>query len=129
MNISRAAALTGLPVKTIRYYDDVGLIPALRSDNGYRSYTDGHVQKLRFVGRARSLGFSLDECRSLLELYQDTNRASADVKALASQRMKQIEHKIEELNSLHQTLAQLVDSCAGDHRPDCPILESLGTNR
>ena len=125
MNIGIAARKSGLPAKTIRYYEDIGLVRADRKPNGYRDYSDDHLHILRFLARARSLGFTIDECRRLLSLYDDKDRASADVKALAMEHIKDVETKIDELQSMRTTLVSLVDSCQGDHRPDCPILDDL----
>ncbi len=125
MNIGDVAERAGLPPKTIRYYEDVGLVRPLRAGNGYRQFRESDLHKLAFLARARSLGFSLDECRRLLELYEDRGRASADVKALAHGHLKEIDRKIEELSAMRRTLAHLVDCCAGDGRPDCPILDDL----
>lgn len=129
MNIGEAAQASGLPAKTIRYYEDIGLVVADRRGNGYRDYAQEHVYKLRFVQRARSLGFSVDECRNLLSLYEDRQRASAEVKQLAETRLADIDRKIEELRSMRDTLSRLVDACRGDHRPDCPILDDLAKRR
>lgn len=125
MNISDVAERAGLPPKTIRYYEDIGLVRPLRADNGYRQFRESDLHKLAFLGRARSLGFSLDDCRRLLELYEDHGRASADVKALAEHHLTEIDRKIEELSAMRRTLSHLVDCCAGDGRPDCPILDDL----
>jgi Cu(I)-responsive transcriptional regulator len=125
MNISEVAERAGLPPKTIRYYEDVGLIQPLRAGNGYRQFRESDLHKLAFLGRARSLGFSLEECRRLMALYEDRGRASADVKALAQEHLVEIDRKIEELSTMRRTLAHLVDCCAGDGRPDCPILDDL----
>ena len=126
MNIGQAAARAGLHAKTIRYYEDIGLIlPAARGANGYRDYGAEDLHVLRFVQRARGLGFSVRDCRELLSLYHDRNRASADVKALAEQRIASIEVKVAELRSLAATLRHLVERCAGDDRPDCPILDDF----
>ncbi len=125
MNIAKAEQLSGLPAKTLRYYEEIGLVIPHRRDNGYRNYTEADVHKLRFVQRARSLGFSVDNCRALLALYEDQNRASADVKRIAMGQLEVIERKLAELQSLRDTLRRLVEACAGDHRPDCPILEDL----
>ena len=125
MNIGDAAKATGLSSKTIRYYESIDLIAADRQENGYRTYTDAHVHKLRFVQRARGLGFSIDDCRALLSLYQDKHRASAEVKNIAQKHLEEIEGKIAELQDLQQTLSHLVEHCAGDHRPDCPIMDGL----
>ncbi len=125
MNIGVVARKSGLPPKTIRYYEDIGLILPDRLDNGYRSYTDADTEKLRFLQRARSLGFSIEDCRRLLSLYDDKHRASADVKAVAQKHLEIIEEKIRELESLKRTLRVLIDECRGDHRPDCPIINDL----
>ena len=125
MNVGEAAAHTGLPVKTLHYYESIGLVTPARRGNGYRDYDAPAVRKLAFVQRARSLGFSIDECRGLLSLYDDRERASKDVKAIAEARLADIERKIAELHSLRDALSQLVDSCHGDERPECPILDDL----
>lgn len=126
MNISAAAEAAGLPVKTVRYYSDIGLVPApARSATGYRSYDDSALRKLVFVRRAREFGFSVEECRELLGLYEDRHRSSADVKRIAARRLEEIAEKQRELQSLHDELAHLVEACRGDHRPDCPIIEGL----
>ena len=125
MNIGDVSRLSGLPAKTIRYYEDIGLVTPLRSHNGYRSFRDSDLHKLAFLGRARSLGFSIDDCRNLMALYEDRTRASADVKTIAREHLKHIDQKLKELNEMHDTLAHLIDECAGDHRPDCPILADL----
>lgn len=126
MNIGDVATSTGLPAKTIRYYEDIGLIKPLRDDNGYRRFRDQDVHKLNFLGRARALGFTIEDCRTLLALYEDETRASADVKRVARQHLTQIEAKIADLNAMRGTLSHLIDACAGDDRPDCPILKDLG---
>ena len=127
MNISAAAAASGLPSKTVRYYADVNLVPAAgRSDTGYRLYDDASVRRLIFVRRSREFGFSIDECRELLDLYIDDQRPSSEVKRIASQKLAEIRKKQAELQNLHDELSHLVDTCAGDHRPDCPILDYLG---
>jgi len=125
MNIGEAAALSGLPVKTIRYYEEIGLVNAERLDNGYRQFSDVDVHKLRFVQRARGLGFSVEDCRALLRLYEDKHRASAEVKAIAENHLQAIESKIAELQNLFGVLSHLIDHCAGDDRPDCPIIDDL----
>ena len=125
MNIGDVADLSGLPAKTIRYYEDIGLVEPLRSANGYRSFRQSDVHKLAFLGRARALGFTIEDCRSLLKLYADTDRASAEVKQIAEEHLDRIDRKITELTEMRETLSHLVDACAGDHRPDCPILADL----
>ncbi|PLX34437.1 MAG: Cu(I)-responsive transcriptional regulator [Hyphomicrobiales bacterium] len=125
MNIGMVASESGLPAKTIRYYEDIGLITPSRLENGYRSYNQQDAEKLRFLQRARSLGFSIEDCRKLLSLYEDKNRASADVKAVARKHLGKVEQKIRELESLRGTLNELVKCCHGDDRPDCPIINDL----
>ena len=125
MNIGEAAAQSGLPAKTIRYYEDIGLVAPARSGNGYRDFSDTDLHKLAFVQRARSLGFSIEECRALLSLYDQQDRASADVKALAEAHLAQISEKIKGLQAMQNTLSELVHKCHGDDRPDCPILDGL----
>lgn len=125
MNIGDVARLSGLPAKTIRYYEDIGLVQPLRSDNGYRSFRESDLHKLAFLGRARSLGFTIDDCRTLLALYEDRNRASAEVKEIAREHLKRIKQKLDELREMQGTLTHLIEQCAGDHRPDCPILADL----
>ncbi len=125
MNIAEVATRAGLPPKTIRYYEDIGLIHPRRQANGYRAFAEADLHKLAFLGRARGLGFSIEECRTLLALYEDQSRASADVKALAQRHLTAIDAKIAELQAMRATLSDLVHHCAGDHRPDCPILADL----
>lgn len=129
MNIGKANEQTGLAAKTIRYYEEIGLIHPARRPNGYRDYSARDVHKLRFLHRARRLGFSVENCRQLLSLYEDRQRASADVKALAQQHLRDIDHKLDELHGLRDTLSSLVESCRGDDRPDCPILDDLAGRR
>ena len=127
MNIGEVSRQTGLPPKTIRYYEDIGLVKPLRDANGYRAFRESEMHKLAFLGRARTLGFSIEDCRNLLALWEDKNRASADVRAIAKEHLAQIEAKISGLQDMRDTLSTLVRHCAGDDRPDCPILETLGT--
>lgn len=130
MNIGAAAVASGLPPKTIRYYEQIGLIPeAGRTGGGYRDYDDTDVQILRFLKRVRGLGFTVAECRELLSLYRDHDRASADVKAIALRRIEDIERKIAELASMRRTLKHLAEHCQGDHRPECPIIDDLAEGR
>lgn len=129
MNIGDVARQSGVPPKTIRYYEEIGLIRPNRSENGYRAFTENHVHKLAFLGRARALGFTIEDCRTLLALYEDENRESVQVKTVAEDHLRQIEEKIEKLQSMRTTLTELVEKCAGDHRPDCPILADLSPVR
>jgi Cu(I)-responsive transcriptional regulator len=126
MNIGDVARRSGLPAKTIRYYEDIGLIRPLRSENGYRAFRESDLHKLTFLARARALGFTIEDCRTLLALYEDEGRESASVKQVAEQHLAQIDDKIAQLQTMRATLAHLIDACAGDHRPDCPILQDLG---
>jgi Cu(I)-responsive transcriptional regulator len=125
MNIAQAAAASGLPAKTIRYYEEIGLVRPQRGDNGYRRFDGKSLHKLTFLARARSLGFSIEECRALLALYEDQGRASAEVKALTVAHLAQVRAKIAELHEMQSVLSRLIESCAGDARPDCPILGDL----
>ena len=125
MKIGDVAEASGLTAKTIRYYEDIGLVRPLRGENGYRAFVDTDVHKLTFLARARSLGFSIEDCRTLLSLYEDRSRASADVKALAEAHLRQIDRKIAELGGLRDTVGSLVARCHGDERPECPILDDL----
>ncbi|WP_347312825.1 Cu(I)-responsive transcriptional regulator [Defluviimonas sp. SAOS-178_SWC] len=129
MNIGDVSRLSGLPAKTIRYYEDIGLVEPLRSSNGYRAFRESDLHKLAFLGRARSLGFTIDDCRNLLTLYEDRDRASADVRQIARAHLDRIDEKLAELAAMRATLSHLVEACAGDHRPDCPILADLAANR
>ncbi len=127
MNISDVAKATGLPVKTIRYYEDIDLITPGRGENGYRRFSVQDQHRLAFIGRARSLGFSVEACRSLLLLYNDRDRASADVKRIAREHLAEIERKRDELTQMRDTLSHLISACAGNDRPDCPILADLAS--
>lgn len=125
MNVGDVAQLSGLPAKTIRYYEDIGLVRPERAANGYRSYSQEDAHRLAFLKRARGLGFSIDECRRLLALYGDTSRASHDVQQIAIAHVEAIEEKIRELQSMRATLQKLISACHGDERPDCPILDDM----
>lgn len=126
MNIGQAAQKSGVPAKTIRYYEAVGLIDAAkRTAAGYRVYEDQEVQILRFIQRARSLGFSVQKVSELVALWKDKERNSAQVKALAHHHVEEIEMKIAELSDMRDTLMELMERCHGDDRPDCPILKEL----
>ena len=129
MNIGLAAEKSGLPAKTIRYYEEIALVCPARAGNGYRDYSEDDVHRLRFLQRSRSLGFSVEECRTLLSLYEDDARASADVKAVALDKIAEIDKKLAELQSLRETLARLAKHCHGDQRPDCPIIDDLAGKR
>lgn len=126
MNIGEAAKISGVTAKMIRHYEAIELIrPSLRSDAGYRIYKDNDLHTLRFIKRARSLGFSLEQIRDLLSLWNDAQRASADVKAIAQQHVVELEQRIAELTAMRDTLTHLAHNCHGDDRPDCPILQDL----
>lgn len=125
MNIGDIAKAAQLPAKTIRYYEDIGLITPDRGANGYRDFSQTDLNRLQFLARARALGFSIEECRKLVALYDQSDRASSEVKALAQEHLQDIERKMAELDGMHKTLSTLIDCCAGDNRPDCPILEDL----
>ncbi|MDQ2819864.1 MAG: Cu(I)-responsive transcriptional regulator [Pseudomonadota bacterium] len=126
MNIGEASKASGVSAKMIRYYEDVGLIPvASRSDSGYRAYIQNDVHRLRFIRRARDLGFSVAEIRELLSLWNDGSRQSADVKRLAQAHIAELEEKIKNMRQMADTLHELARGCAGDKRPKCPILAAL----
>ncbi len=126
MIIGEAAKLSGMSAKTIRYYEDIGLVTPTRDpQSGYRDYSENDVHVLKFLHRARDLGFSVKQCRELLSLYEDRDRASSDVKAIAKSHLEDIRRKIEELQEMENTLKHLVSCCHGDDRPDCPILSGL----
>ncbi|MFQ6018289.1 MAG: Cu(I)-responsive transcriptional regulator [Kiloniellaceae bacterium] len=126
MQIGTASEISGVPAKTIRYYESIGLIEAAeRTAAGYRVYGDHDVQTLRFIQRARSLGFSVSDVAHLLALWRDTRRASSQVKVLAQNHVARIDRKIEELRGMRETLVHLIERCHGDERPDCPILADL----
>lgn len=127
MNIGKAGRRSGLPAKTIRYYEEIGLIAPARRDNDYRDYGDRELHELRFIASARRLGFTIDQIRHLLALYRDKDRASADVRAAAQAHIAEIRTRIADLRAMERTLAGLVAACHGDDRPDCPILDSLAS--
>ena len=124
--IGEASKRTGLSTKTIRFYCDRGLIAPRREPfTGYRSFTEKDLAKLRFLKKARQLDFSIKDCSELLILYEQPDRASLDVKIIASKKLKELDTKANELNSLRSQLKILVERCSGDHQPDCPIVEAL----
>lgn len=126
MNIGEAAKASGVSAKMIRHYESVGLFPqAQRTDSGYRKYTDKEVSTLRFIRQSRDLGFSIEQIRELLGLWQDRRRPSRQVKALAQAHIQELDAKLQELQAMKATLAHLVHCCHGDDRPDCPIIENL----
>lgn len=126
MNIGDAARLSGISAKMIRYYESIDLIgPIARSDNGYREYDEQDVHMLRFVGKARELGFPMTDVTGLLALWKDQSRASRDVRQLANTHIDELKRKIADLNTMVQTLENLSANCHGDDRPDCPILNEL----
>lgn len=127
MNIGEASKASSVSAKMIRYYEQIGLIPpADRTVAGYRAYSQADVHRLRFIRRARDLGFSVAEITDLLGLWNDTSRHSADVKRLAEQHIDDLEQRIENMRQMSDTLKSLISCCAGDDRPECPILQRLG---
>lgn len=127
MNIGQAAKACGVPAKLIRYYEEIDLVrPRARTASGYRVYADTDVHTLRFVRQARCLGFSIAQIRDLLALWQDRQRASADVKTIATRHIQELDMRLAELRAMRDTLAHLAAHCAGDSRPECPILDTLG---
>ncbi|MBI3155575.1 MAG: Cu(I)-responsive transcriptional regulator [Burkholderiales bacterium] len=126
MNIGQAATASGVTPKMIRHYESLGLLPRVaRSGSGYRIYDDRALHTLRFIRRAREMGFGLDEIAALLTLWGNRRRASAEVKALAARHVAALQARIERMQAMQRTLQQLVDACHGDGRPDCPILDDL----
>ncbi len=125
-NIGQAAAQSGVSAKMVRHYESLGLLPPVhRTDAGYRQYGEKEVHTLRFIHRARTLGFSMAEIAELLKLWQNKRRASADVKRIALAHVADLERRIAEMQAMRETLAELAHCCQGDHRPDCPILTEL----
>ena len=126
VNIGTAARRSGITVKMIRYYESIGLIaPADRSAGNYRTYDSRDISRLEFIKRGRNLGFSLDAIRQLLALWDDSGRASAEVKALVNSHIAELDGRIAALKSMRRTLAHLAERCDGDDRPDCPIIDDL----
>jgi Cu(I)-responsive transcriptional regulator len=126
MNIGQAAKASGVSTKMIRHYESVGLFPeASRTDSGYRQYTDKEVHTLRFIRHSRDLGFSIEQIRELLGLWQNRRRPSRQVRALAQAHIEELEDKLKEIQAMKATLEHLVHCCHGDERPDCPIIDTL----
>ena len=126
MNIGKVSSASGVSQRMIRHYEKIGLIPeAARRESGYRDYDDRDLHTLRFIGRARDLGFPIDDIRALLALWIDRSRSSADVKRLALARATELRDRISVLDGMRKTLEHLAASCHGDDRPDCPILHDL----
>jgi MerR family copper efflux transcriptional regulator len=126
MNIGQAAAASGVSAKMIRHYESVGLFPeARRTESGYRQYAEADVNTLRFIRHSRDLGFSIEQIRELLGLWQNRQRSSRQVKALAQAHIDELEQKLRELEAMKATLEHLVHCCHGDDRPECPIIENL----
>ena len=129
MNIGKAAVLSGLTVKTVRYYSDIGIIsPHVNSDTGYRDFSESDLAKLQFLAKARKFDFSLDDCRELLALYENKERSSKEVKVLTLEKIAEIDTKLSELQMLRGHLSTLANACHGDNRPNCPILDALSEN-
>lgn len=128
MNIGLAASQAGVSAKMVRYYESLGLLPKIaRTDSGYRQYEDRDVHTLRFIRRGRDLGFSMAEIADLLKLWQNRRRASADVKRIALAHVADLDRRMVEMAAMKKTLENLADCCRGDDRPDCPILDELGS--
>ena len=125
-NIGEAARLSGVSAKMVRHYESLGLLPTVhRTESGYRQYGDAEVHTLRFIRRARDLGFSMDEIGQLLKLWQNRRRSSAEVRRIASRHIEDLSRKLAEMEAMRRTLQHLVHCCHGDERPDCPILDEL----
>ena len=130
MNIGEASKASGVSTKMIRYYEQIGLIkPAHRTHSDYRTYTDNDIHTLRFVRRARDLGFTVEQMKTLLALWRDRTRASADVKAIAMEQIAELERKAAAIAEMTRTLKHLANNCHGDHRPDCPIIEGFAEGK
>ena len=129
MNIGKVANLSGLTVKTVRYYSDIGIIkPEVDPNTGYRDFSESDLAKLQFIAKARKFNFNLGDCRELLALYENTERSSKEVKALTLEKIAEIDNKLSELQMLKDQLSKLASACHGDDRPDCPILDALSNN-
>lgn len=130
MNIGQASKTSGVSTKMIRYYDEIGLVrPTSRTDSNYREYDEREINELRFIKRARTLGFSVAEITTLLSLWRDRQRPSREVKAIADRHVGDLDARISEMQAMADTLRHLSHCCAGDDRPDCPILEDLTLGR
>lgn len=128
VNIGEAARLSGVSAKMVRHYESLGLLPHVaRTDSGYRQYSEAEVHTLRFIRRARELGFSMEEIAELLGLWQNRRRASANVRRVAEKHARELQQRIEAMQSMQRTLQHLIHCCHGDERPDCPILDTLAT--
>ncbi len=128
MNIGEASKASGVSTKMIRYYESIGLINSpLRTESGYRVYSENEIHALRFISQARDLGFSVDQMNSLLTLWRDRSRASADVKDIALEHIRVLDEKARALKAMSDTLRHLADNCHGDGRPDCPIIEGFAS--
>ena len=126
LNIGKAAKLSNLTVKTVRYYADIGLVsPVKNNKTGYRDFSEDDVARLQFVSKARKFNFTIQECEELLSLYSDKNRSSREVKALTLEKISEIDGKLLELKELKKQLSFLADNCQGNDRPECPILDAL----
>jgi MerR family transcriptional regulator, copper efflux regulator len=127
LNIGEAARRSGVSAKMVRHYESLGLLPAVnRTESGYRQYGDSEVHTLRFIRRARDLGFSMAEIAELLKLWQDRRRSSHQVHRIAQRHVDELTRKLHEMEAMRRTLQHLIDCCHGDERPECPILEELG---
>ncbi len=126
MNIGEVSRLSGVTTKMIRHYEAIGLVaPGARTATGYRIYAEKDVHEFRFIKRARTMGFSLEQIQNLLSLWRDKSRASKDVKKMANSHVEELNGRIRELTEMRDTLVSLAEACRGDHRPDCPILHGL----
>lgn len=129
-NIGEASRISGVSAKMIRYYEEIGLLaPVTRAQNGYRVYSEKEVHDLKFIQRARALGFPVSRIHDLLALWRNHERSSSDVKKIALQQITELEKKISEMEALKQTLQQLADRCHGNSRPECPILDDLAEKK
>ena len=129
MNIGKAAKLSNLTIKAVRYYDNIGLVkPKQNAFSGYREYSNEEVAKLKFIGKARKFDFSINECKELLSLYEDKNRTSKEVKRITLEKILQIDSKLRDLNDLKNELSFLASNCHGNDKPNCPILDELSKN-